>query len=146
MIPHKNITQLFLVKSPTEDVITTLTRAEGLVPGQVGKTSGGNWVYASKEGAFISGWHYISNDIFYFDTEDPTPHSFGEVVLNRPSLTLTSTAPCTGQMGKTSRWQLGLCLKRKVPLSQGGTISVATKIFYFDTEDPTHPALFGEVV
>ena len=57
--------------------------SRGLVQDRWVKLPGGNWVYASKEGAFISGWHYIGNDIFYFDTEDPThPALFGEVVLN----------------------------------------------------------------
>ena len=32
---------------------------------------------------------------------------------------------------------------KKVLSSQDGDIG--NKIFYFDTEDPTHPALFGEV-
>ncbi|MBF4807426.1 MAG: glucosaminidase domain-containing protein [Lancefieldella rimae] len=56
----------------------------GLAQDRWVKLPGGNWVYASKEGAFISGWHYIGgNKIFYFDTEDPThPALFGEVVLN----------------------------------------------------------------
>ena len=58
--------------------------SRGLVQDKWVKLPGGNWVYASKEGAFISGWHYIGgNKIFYFDTEDPThPALFGEVVLN----------------------------------------------------------------
>ena len=55
----------------------------GLAQDRWVKLPDGNWVYASKEGAFISGWHYIGNKIFYFDTEDPThPALFGEVVLN----------------------------------------------------------------
>ena len=57
--------------------------SRGLVKDRWVKLPDGNWVYASKEGAFISGWHYIGNDIFYFDTEDPThPALFGEVTLN----------------------------------------------------------------
>ena len=57
--------------------------SRGLVQDRWVKLPGGNRVYASKEGAFISGWHYIGNKIFYFDTEDPThPALFGEVVLN----------------------------------------------------------------
>ena len=122
--------------------------SRGLVKDRWVKLPGGNWVYASKEGTFISGWHYIGNDIFYFDTEDPThPALFGEVVLN-------------GGRHYYFDEHSGLAQDRWVKLPSGNWVYASkegafisgwhyiggNKIFYFDTEDPTHPALFGEVV
>ena len=123
--------------------------SRGLVQDRWVKLPGGNWVYASKEGAFISGWHYIGgNKIFYFDTEDPThPALFGEVVLN-------------GGRHYYFDEHSGLAQDRWVKLPGGNWVYASkegafisgwhyiggNKIFYFDTEDPTHPALFGEVV
>ena len=122
--------------------------SRGLVQDRWVKLPGGNWVYASKEGAFISGWHYIGSDIFYFDTGDPThPALFGEVVLN-------------GGRHYYFDEHSGLAQDRWVKLPNGNWVYASkegafisgwhyigsNKIFYFDTEDPTHPALFGEVV
>ena len=121
--------------------------SRGLVKDRWVKLPGGNWVYASKEGTFISGWRYIGNDIFYFDTEDPThPALFGEVTLN-------------GGRHYYFDEHSGLVQDRWVKLPGGNWVYaskegtfisgwryIGNKIFYFDTEDPTHPALFGEVV
>ncbi|WP_314773989.1 N-acetylmuramoyl-L-alanine amidase [Lancefieldella rimae] len=121
--------------------------SRGLVQDRWVKLPGGNWVYASKEGAFISGWHYIGSDIFYFDTGDPThPALFGEVVLN-------------GGRHYYFDEHSGLAQDRWVKLPNGNWVYASkegafisgwhyiggNKIFYFDMEDPTHPALFGEV-
>ena len=121
--------------------------SRGLVKDRWVKLPDGNWVYASKEGTFISGWHYIGNDIFYFDTEDPThPALFGEVTLNGGRHYYFDEHSGLAQ----DRW-VKLPGGNWVYASKEGTFIsgwryIGNKIFYFDTEDPTHPALFGEVV
>ena len=120
----------------------------GLAQDRWVKLPGGNWVYASKEGAFISGWHYIGgNKIFYFDTEDPThPALFGEVVLNggRHYWFDENQGMASNQWVETKPGSKSFASKEGAFVS-GWHYTTGGKLFYFDEEQPDHPVKLGEV-
>ena len=120
----------------------------GLAQDRWVKLPGGNWVYASKEGAFISGWHYIGgNKIFYFDTEDPThPALFGEVVLNggRHYWFDENQGMASNQWVETKPGSKSFASKEGAFVS-GWHYTTGDKLFYFDEEQPDHPVKLGEV-
>ena len=121
--------------------------SRGLVQDRWVKLPGGNWVYASKEGAFISGWHYIGNKIFYFDTEDPThPALFGEVVLNggRHYWFDENQGMASNQWVETKPGSKSFASKEGAFVS-GWHYTTGGKLFYFDEEQPDHPVKLGEV-
>ena len=122
--------------------------SRGLVQDKWVKLPGGNWVYASKEGAFISGWHYIGgNKIFYFDTEDPThPALFGEVVLNggRHYWFDENQGMASNQWVETKPGSKSFASKEGAFVS-GWHYTTGGKLFYFDEEQPDHPVKLGEV-
>ena len=121
--------------------------SRGLVKDRWVKLPGGNWVYASKEGAFISGWHYIGNKIFYFDTEDPThPALFGEVVLNggRHYWFDENQGMASNQWVETKPGSKSFASKEGAFVS-GWHYTTGGKLFYFDEEQPDHPVKLGEV-
>ncbi len=119
----------------------------GLVKDRWVKLPSGNWVYASKEGAFISGWHYIGNEIFYFDTEDPThPALFGEVTLNggRHYWFDENQGMASNQWVETKPGSKSFASKEGAFVS-GWHYTTGGKLFYFDEEQPDHPVKLGEV-
>ena len=121
--------------------------SRGLVQDKWVKLPNGNWVYASKEGAFISGWHYVGNDIFYFDTEDPThPALFGEVTLNggRHYWFDENQGMASNQWVETKPGSRSFASKEGAFVS-GWHYTTGGKLFYFDEEQPDHPVKLGEV-
>ena len=106
------------------------------------------WHFFNGAGIAARGWAYTTNnDIFYFDTEDPThPALFGEVVLNggRHYWFDENQGMASNQWVETKPGSKSFASKEGAFVS-GWHYTTGGKLFYFDEEQPDHPVKLGEV-